>query len=69
MADLLERHGHLALAAETGLRRYQTGAYRAWALQSAPCSPRRASTTTAPSWTPCLRPWPATSSPASAPPA
>jgi hypothetical protein len=32
MVDLLERHGHLALAAETGPRRYQTGAYRAWAL-------------------------------------
>jgi AcrR family transcriptional regulator len=32
MVDLLERHGHLALAAETGPRRYQTGAYQAWAL-------------------------------------
>jgi AcrR family transcriptional regulator len=32
MVDLLERHGHLALAAETGERRYGTGAYRAWAL-------------------------------------
>ncbi|MGH2847053.1 MAG: TetR/AcrR family transcriptional regulator [Thermoleophilaceae bacterium] len=32
MVDLLERHGHLALAAETGARRYQTGAYRAWAM-------------------------------------
>lgn len=32
MIDLLERHGHLALAAETGQRRYATGAYRAWAL-------------------------------------
>jgi AcrR family transcriptional regulator len=32
MVDLLERHGHLALAAETGPRRYRTGAYRAWAL-------------------------------------
>jgi AcrR family transcriptional regulator len=32
MVDLLERHGHLALAAETGERRYQTGAYGAWAL-------------------------------------
>jgi AcrR family transcriptional regulator len=32
MVSLLERHGHLALAAETGGRRYGTGAYRAWAL-------------------------------------
>ena len=32
MVDLLERHGHLALAAETGERRYGTGAYRAWTL-------------------------------------
>jgi AcrR family transcriptional regulator len=32
MVRLLERHGHLALAAETGARRYSTGAYRAWAL-------------------------------------
>jgi AcrR family transcriptional regulator len=32
MVELLERHGHLALAAETGARRFQTGAYRAWAL-------------------------------------
>jgi len=32
MVDLLERHGHLALAAETGARRYATGAYAAWAL-------------------------------------
>ncbi len=32
MVELLERHGHLALAAETGDRRYRTGAYRAWAL-------------------------------------
>ena len=32
MVDLLERHGHLALAAETGERRYRTGAYRAWAM-------------------------------------
>jgi AcrR family transcriptional regulator len=32
MVELLERHGHLALAAETGARRYETGAYRAWAL-------------------------------------
>ena len=31
MVDLLERHGHLALAAETGDRRYRTGAYAAWA--------------------------------------
>jgi AcrR family transcriptional regulator len=30
MVELLERHGHLALAAETGARRYRTGAYRAW---------------------------------------
>jgi AcrR family transcriptional regulator len=32
IVDLLERHGHLALAAETGERRYGTGAYRAWTL-------------------------------------
>ena len=35
MIDLLERHGHLALAGETGEtgeRRYRTGAYGAWAL-------------------------------------
>lgn len=32
MVDLLERHGHLALAAETGERRYRTGAYGAWKL-------------------------------------
>jgi hypothetical protein len=32
MIDLLERQGHLALAAETGQRRYATGAYRAWTL-------------------------------------
>ena len=32
MVELLERHGHLALAAETGERRYRTGAYAAWAL-------------------------------------
>jgi AcrR family transcriptional regulator len=31
MIELLERHGHLALAAETGDRRYRTGAYGAWA--------------------------------------
>jgi AcrR family transcriptional regulator len=31
MVDLLERHGHLALAAETGERRYRIGAYGAWA--------------------------------------
>jgi AcrR family transcriptional regulator len=30
MVTLLERHGHLALAAETGARRYATGAYQAW---------------------------------------
>ena len=30
MVKLLERHGHLALAAETGARRYATGAYHAW---------------------------------------
>jgi AcrR family transcriptional regulator len=30
MVDVLERHGHLALASETGARRYETGAYRAW---------------------------------------
>ena len=32
MVRLLERHGHLALAGETGGRRYETGAYAAWAL-------------------------------------
>jgi AcrR family transcriptional regulator len=32
MVALLERHGHLALAAETGRRRYRTGAYGAWAM-------------------------------------
>ena len=32
MVDLLDRHGHLALAAETGERRYRTGAYGAWAM-------------------------------------
>ena len=31
MARLLEAHGHLALASETGERRYETGAYGAWA--------------------------------------
>jgi hypothetical protein len=30
--QLLESHAHLALAAETGPRRFATGAYRAWAL-------------------------------------
>ena len=32
MIKLLERHGHLALAGETGEARYRTGAYGAWAL-------------------------------------
>jgi AcrR family transcriptional regulator len=32
MVGLLERHGHLALAAETGERRYGPGAYRAWVM-------------------------------------
>ena len=32
MVELLERHGHLALAGETGERRFRTGAYGAWAL-------------------------------------
>jgi AcrR family transcriptional regulator len=32
MLKLLERHGHLALAGETGERRYRTGAYAAWTL-------------------------------------
>jgi AcrR family transcriptional regulator len=32
MVDLLERHGHVALAGETGSLRYRTGAYAAWAL-------------------------------------
>jgi AcrR family transcriptional regulator len=35
MVELLERHGHLALASETGARRYETGAYRAWSLHVA----------------------------------
>ncbi len=35
MVELLERHGHLALAGETGGRRYRTGAYGAWALHVA----------------------------------
>jgi AcrR family transcriptional regulator len=35
MVELLERHGHLALAGETGERRFRTGAYRAWALHVA----------------------------------
>jgi AcrR family transcriptional regulator len=30
MVNLLERHLHLALAAETGARRYEVGAYSAW---------------------------------------
>jgi AcrR family transcriptional regulator len=32
MVELLERHGHLALAAETGRHRFETGAYGAWAV-------------------------------------
>lgn len=32
MVELLERHGHLALAGETGELRYRTGAYGAWAM-------------------------------------
>jgi AcrR family transcriptional regulator len=32
MVELLERHGHLALAGETGERRFRTGAYGAWSL-------------------------------------
>jgi AcrR family transcriptional regulator len=32
MVELLECHGHLALAGETGTRRYGTGAYDAWSL-------------------------------------
>jgi AcrR family transcriptional regulator len=32
MIGLLDRHAHLALAAETGARRYRTGAYHAWQL-------------------------------------
>lgn len=32
MVQLLARHGHLALAGETGAQRYRTGAYGAWAL-------------------------------------
>lgn len=30
MTDLLEKHGHLALAAEAGARRFVTGAYGFW---------------------------------------
>jgi AcrR family transcriptional regulator len=30
MVAILERHGHLALAGETGERRFRTGAYAAW---------------------------------------
>jgi hypothetical protein len=30
MVDLLERHGHLALGAEAGERRFATGAYGFW---------------------------------------
>jgi AcrR family transcriptional regulator len=33
--ELLEHHAHLALAAETGARRYRTGAYHAWRLHLA----------------------------------
>jgi AcrR family transcriptional regulator len=32
MVKLLERHGHVALAGETGALRYGTGAYAAWAI-------------------------------------
>jgi AcrR family transcriptional regulator len=32
MIELLERHGHVALAGETGEARYRTGAYGAWSL-------------------------------------
>jgi AcrR family transcriptional regulator len=32
MVELLERHGHVALAGETGEARYRTGAYGAWSL-------------------------------------
>jgi AcrR family transcriptional regulator len=32
MIDLLEQHAHLALAAETGARRFHTGAYQGWRL-------------------------------------
>jgi AcrR family transcriptional regulator len=48
MIRLLERHGHLALASETGARRYETGAYSAWAqhvralLEEAGLRPNRA---------------------------
>jgi AcrR family transcriptional regulator len=35
MIELLDRHAHLALAAETGARRYRTGAYQAWRLHIA----------------------------------
>jgi AcrR family transcriptional regulator len=32
MVELLERHGHIALAGETGALRYRTGAYAAWVM-------------------------------------
>jgi len=35
MVELLERHGHVALAGETGALRYRTGAYAAWAMHVA----------------------------------
>ncbi len=35
MLDLLDRHGHLALAAETGKRRFATGAYGFWRVHVA----------------------------------
>jgi hypothetical protein len=35
MVELLDRHGHVVLAAETGARRYATGAYGAWHLHVA----------------------------------
>ena len=67
MVALLERHGHIALAGETGARRYRTGAYRAWALhvdgllrEAGLGSAPRSSTRCSPRWRP-------TSSPTSAP--
>jgi AcrR family transcriptional regulator len=35
MVELLERHGHVALAGETGALRYRTGAYAAWSMHVA----------------------------------
>ena len=67
MVELLERHGHLALAAETGERRYGTGAYRAWILHVNACSPTQAWAGTRRSPMPCSRRLRPTSLPTSEP--